>query len=210
MNWFDPHSLLDFLGTFAVVGVAVLIFIETATIVGSILPGDSLLFLLGMTLATKITWFPLPIAMLAVLLGAIIGAQVGFWLGHKFGRRMFTKEKAWFFTPKTVERTRGFLDKYGARALILARFVPVIRAVMPTFAGIADMSARRFFTFNVIGAVAWVIGLLGLGYGLGLIPFVQQNFGIVVLVFVILSSLPMPLELLRERVVSRRRAKKST
>jgi len=210
MNWFDPHSLLDFLGTFAVVGVAVLIFIETATIIGSILPGDSLLFLLGMTLATKITWFPLPIAMLAVLLGALIGAQVGFWLGHKFGRRMFTKEKAWFFTPKTVERTRGFLDKYGARALILARFVPVIRAVMPTFAGIADMPARRFFTFNVIGAVAWVIGLMGLGYGLGLIPFVQQNFEIVVLVFVILSSLPMPLELLRERVVSRRRAKKST
>jgi membrane-associated protein len=210
MNWFDPHSLLDFLGTFAVVGVAVLIFIETATIIGSILPGDSLLFLLGMTLATKITWFPLPIAMLAVLLGAIVGAQVGFWLGHKFGRGMFTKEKAWFFTPKTVERTRGFLDKYGARALILARFVPVIRAVMPTFAGIADMPVRRFFTFNVIGAVAWVIGLMGLGYGLGLIPFVQQNFEIVVLVFVILSSLPMPLELLRERVVSRRRAKKST
>lgn len=210
MNWFDPHSLLDFLGTFAVVGVAVLIFLETATIIGSILPGDSLLFLLGMTLATKITWFPLPVAMLAVLAGAIVGAQLGFWLGHKFGRRMFTREKAWFFTPKTVERTRGFLDKYGARALILARFVPVIRAVMPTFAGIADMPRRRFFTFNVIGGVAWVIGLMGLGYGLGLIPFVQQNFEIVVLLFVVLSSLPMPIELLRERLASRRREKKAT
>ena len=205
MNWFDPHALIDVLGTFAVVGVAVLIFVETATIIGSILPGDSLLFLLGMTLATKITWFPLPLAMLLVLLGAILGAQVGFWLGHKFGRRMFTKEKAWFFTPKTVERTRGFLDRYGARALILARFVPVVRAVMPTFAGIADMPARRFVTFNLIGGFAWVVGLTGLGYGLGLIPFVQDNFEIVVLVFVVLSSLPMPLELLRERIMARRK-----
>lgn len=209
MNWFDANTLISVLGTFAVVGVAALIFIETATIIGSILPGDSLLFLLGLTLATKLTWFPLPIAMVLVLVAAVFGAQVGFWLGHRYGRRMFTNEKAWFFSPKTVERTRAFLDKYGARALIMARFVPVIRAVMPTFAGIADMPPRRFLTFNIIGGVAWVVGLTGLGFGLGLIPFVQHNFEVVVLTFVVLSSLPMPIELLRERLRNRRQTSRA-
>ena len=203
MNWFDPADLIGFFGAFAVVGVALLIYFETATIVGSILPGDSLLFLLGLTLASALEWFPFPLALVLVFVAAVLGAETGYALGHRFGRRMFTREKAWFFTPKTVARTELLLSRYGARALIFTRFVPVVRAVTPLFAGIAGFPRAKFTTFNIIGGLAWAVGLTTLGYLLGMVPFVHDHFETVILAFVILSSLPMPIELLRERLKKR-------
>jgi membrane-associated protein len=203
MNWFDPSDWLSLFGSFAVIGVAILIYVETATIVGSILPGDSLLFLLGMTLASALDWFPLPVALLLVFVAAVLGAETGYSLGRRFGRRMFTREKAWFFTPRTVEHTEQLLERYGARALIFTRFVPVVRAVTPLFAGIAHFPRTRFTIFNIIGGLVWAIGLTLLGYLLGMIPFVHDHFETVILAFVILSSLPMPIELLRERLKKR-------
>jgi F-type H+-transporting ATPase subunit a len=163
MNWFDPHSLLDFLGTFAVVGVAVLIFIETATIIGSILPGDSLLFLLGMTLATKITWFPLPIAMLAVLLGAIIGAELvrkTFWFFASVF--IFVVATNWFgLLPGVGTIGYGFAGEHGFHVTD-----PLLRG--------ANADFNMTFAMSMVFFVLWTVWALQAN---GPIGFLKHIFG---------------------------------
>lgn len=207
MNWFDPNSIIVGLGAFAVVGVAVMIFLETATILGSFLPGDSLIFLLGLTLATALTTFPLWLAMLLVLLAAFAGSEVGFWLGRRVGPHIFERRPTFFFNPNVLARARNFLKKYGARAIILARFVPVLRALIPMFAGMTGFSSRRYLALNGIGGFLWVVGLMLAGFLLGQLTFVRENIELCVISVVILSSLPLPIELLRARL---RRNKKVT
>ncbi len=206
MNPFDPASLLSSWGAWAVLGTAVIIFLETSTLVGSFLPGDSLLFSLGLLLATTLTNFPLWLAIPVVFLAAVAGAQVGYWVGRALGRRMFRSESARIFNPRTLDRGRQFFAEYGNRALILARFVPVIRALIPAFVGMSHFPRKQFFALNVIGAALWVGGLMGLGFGLGQFPLVAHNVEWVILAVVILTSLPMPIELLRG-YLKRRRAR---
>lgn len=209
MQLLDAQLILGNLGAFAVVGVALIIFFETATILGSFLPGDSLLFLLGITLATWLDNFPLPFALALVFTAAVMGSEVGFFLGRKFGPRIFDRPAGIFFHQGTVIRTENFFLRFGGKAIILARFVPVLRALVPMFAAISNFERRRFFQLNLIGAAAWVIGLMLTGYFLGQIPLVQSHIEGFVLGFVILSSLPLPYELLRE-YFSKRRGTKNT
>jgi len=182
---------------------------ETATILGSFLPGDSLLFLLGLGLATipNLETFPFAIALAIVLTAAISGSEVGFWLGKKFGPLLFERRSTWFFNKKTVDRTAEFFERYGARAIILARFVPVLRALVPMFVGISHFEHKRFLRYNLIGGFGWVIGVMNLGYWLGQILWVHQNVEVVVLGFVVLSSLPFPIELLRDYLRRRKHAR---
>ena len=197
MNPFDPAALLAAWGTWAVLGTALIIFLETSTIVGSFLPGDSLLFSLGLLLASALTTVPIWIAIPVVFLAAVIGAKVGYYVGRVSGPRMFRNEKARIFNPGMLERGRLFFEEYGNRAIVLARFVPVIRALIPAFVGMSLFSPRRFWVLNVIGGALWVAGLMGLGYGLGFIPLVAHNVEWVILTVVVLTSLPMPIELAR-------------
>ncbi|CAB4910389.1 MAG: DedA family protein [Actinobacteria bacterium] len=199
VNPFDPQSLITAMGAFAVMGVAVIIFLETATIVGSFLPGDSLLFILGLALATYLTNIPFVPAMGLVFVAAVAGSQVGYWFGRKIGPRVFRRKRNWFFSPTTVERANTFFDHYGWRALILARFIPVIRALVPLVAGISQMKPRRYLVFNLIGGVAWVVVLMTLGFFIGRIEYVQHNIEWFVIGFVVLSSLPFPIEVLLAR-----------
>ena len=187
------------MGAFAVLGVAVIIFFETSTIILSFLPGDSLLFILGLALATYLNSFPIWLAIPLVLIAAVAGSQVGYWVGAKVGPRVFERKRNWFFSPTTVTRANEFFNQYGWRALILARFIPVIRAVVPLMAGIARMEARRYLLFNVIGGVAWVVVLMSLGYSIGNITYVQEHLEWFVIGFVALSSLPFPIEVLMAR-----------
>lgn len=198
MNLLDPQTLLMSLGTMAVFGAALIIFIETATIIGSWLPGDSLLFLLGLTLATWLNDFPIYYAVPIVILSAFLGAQVGYWVGKKVGPLLFQKDRGFFLNQKTVARTREFTDKYGNRAVILSRFVPILRALVPMFSAIGDMPLKKFTQLNAISAVLWVTTLMLGGYFLGQIPFVKEHIELMIVVVVVVTSLPLPLELLRE------------
>jgi membrane-associated protein len=208
LNWLNADTIIANLGNFAVWGVAAIIFFETATIFGSFLPGDSLLFLLGLSLATvpNLEKFPFALALLIIFVAAVGGSEVGFWLGKRLGPHLFERRSTWFFNAKTVERTQDFFTRYGARAIILARFVPVLRALVPMFVGISHFEWRRFLRYNLIGGFGWVVGVMNLGYWLGQITWVHQNVEVVVLGFVVLSSLPFPIELLRNYLRRRKHA----
>ena len=206
MNWLNADTIIANLGNFAVWGVAIIIFFETATILGSFLPGDSLLFLLGLSLATvpNLENFPFVLALLIIFVAAVAGSEVGYWLGKRLGPHLFERRSTWFFNAKTVDRTQEFFNRYGARAIILARFVPVLRALIPMFVGISHFEWKRFLQYNLIGGFGWVIGVMNLGYWLGQITWVHQNVEVVVLGFVVLSSLPFPIELIRNYLRRRR------
>ena len=204
MNWLDARSIIEHLGSFAVIGVALIIFFETATILGSFLPGDSLLFILGLTLGTWLTDYPFVAALLIVTFAAIAGSQVGFIVGLKTGPRLFKRKDGLIFNQKTLERTELFFERYGARAIILARFVPVLRALIPMLVAMTKFDSRRFLKLNILGGTVWVVGVTSAGFWLGHLKFVEQHVEMFVLGFVVLSSLPLPIELLRDFVARKR------
>ena len=209
MNWLDAQSIVSGLGNFAVFGVAAIIFFETATILGSFLPGDSLLFILGLALATWLTDYPLAAALLTVTVAAIAGSQVGYYVGKKTGPRLFRRKDGLIFNHKVFLRTEHFFEKYGSRAIILARFVPILRALIPMLVAMTNFDRKRFFRLNIFGGIAWVVGVTGAGYLLGHIQLVKHHVELFVLGFVILSSLPLPIELLREQLKTRAEKKKT-
>lgn len=204
MNPFDAQTIIDNLGSLAVIGAAAIIFFETATILGSFLPGDSLLFILGLGLASYLSSFPFPLAVLILFIAAVAGSQVGFWLGKRTGRALFKRKDGVIFNHKTQERTEKFFIRYGARAIVLARFVPVLRALIPMLVAMTSFDPKRFFKLNLIGGAVWVGGVMTAGYLLGGIKFVNTHIEAFILGFVILSSLPLPFEMLRERIKNQR------
>lgn len=204
MNPFDAQTIIDNLGNLAVFGAALIIFFETATILGSFLPGDSLLFILGLTLANYLSGFPFPLAVLILFVAAVAGSQVGFMIGKRTGRALFNRKDGFIFNQKTQERTEKFFIRYGARAIVLARFVPVLRALIPMLVAMTSFDPKRFFKLNLIGGAVWVGGVMTAGYLLGGIDFVKTHIESFILGFVILSSLPLPIEVLRERIKNKR------
>lgn len=197
MNWLDPQTILLAVSGYAVVAVFVLVFIETSFIFTSFLPGDSLLFVLGVTLAVSGTdLLRFSLGVVAVWFAAFAGSQVGFEVGAKIGPPLFERNHNWIFSPKTVAKTHELFERYGARAVILARFVPIVRALVPMLAGIGHLERNRFTRYNLIGASIWVGGFMASGYFLGEIPLVRNNLDSVVLAIVAVTSLPLPVELL--------------
>jgi len=197
LNWLDPQTILLAVSGYAVVVVFVLVFIETSFIFTSFLPGDSLLFVLGVTLAVSSTdLLRFSLGVLAVWFAAFAGSQVGFEVGAKIGPPLFERNHNWIFNPKTVAKTHELFERYGARAVILARFVPIVRALVPMLAGIGHLERNRFTRYNLIGASIWVVGFMASGYFLGEIPLVRNNLDSVVLAIVAVTSLPLPVELL--------------
>jgi membrane-associated protein len=204
VNPFDAQTIIDNLGNLAVLGAALIIFFETATILGSFLPGDSLLFILGLSLASYLAAFPFPLAVLIIFIAAVAGSQVGFMVGKRTGRALFKRKDGLIFNQKTQERTEKFFIRYGARAVVLARFVPVLRALIPMLVAMTSFDPKRFFKLNLIGGAVWVGGVMTAGYLLGGIEFVKTHIESFILGFVILSSLPLPIEVLRERIKNKR------
>jgi membrane-associated protein len=205
LNWLNAQEVVNAVGGYAVLVVCVFVFFETAIIFTSFLPGDSLLFILGITLATATSQpIPFPLASLLVLAAAIAGSQVGFEVGAKIGPPLFERNHNWIFNPKVVERTHQMFEKYGARAVILARFVPIIRALVPMLAGISYLERPKFLRYNLIGGATWVVGFMGAGYFLGGVPIIHDHLDQAVLAIVVLSSLPFPIELLRHWLQSRK------
>lgn len=205
MKWLDAQYLVATFGGYATFAVAALIFFETAFILTSFFPGDSLLFILGLTLAGSSSGIPFPIALLIVLTTAIGGTQVGFEIGKRLGPALFERNGGWIFNPKVVARSHELFERYGARAVVLARFVPIIRALVPMLAGIAYLERDKFFRYNLIGGAIWVLGFMNAGYWFGQLDWVKHNLEIAVLIVVVATSLPMPLELLRTWLMQRSR-----
>jgi len=203
----DPQSLIESFGTLAVLGCALILFVETATVLGSFLPGDSLIFILGIALSTSLD-FPIWLALPIIIAAAISGSQVGYWTGKKLGPAILNKRKRNFLlNEENIAKSHAIIDKYGPRAIVLARFIPVLRALVPLFVGMMGMESKKYLKYNVIGALLWGGVLLLLGWGLGNVPAVKENVELWIIGFVVLSSLPLPFEIARD-YLNRKRAKK--
>lgn len=172
------------------------IFLETGVVVTPFLPGDSLLFAAGTLAATG----SLHIWWLAALLfvAAVLGDTVNYWIGHLVGPKVFEKDRRWL-KRKHLERTHAFYEKHGAKMIVLARFVPIVRTFAPFVAGVGRMHYATFLTYNIVGGLLWTGIFLFGGYLFGNIPIVQDNFGIVVIAIVAVSLLPMAVEFIKAR-----------
>jgi membrane-associated protein len=211
LNWLDAQYIINAFGDYVALAVTLIIFLETAFIFTSFLPGDSLLFLTGLALATSTSWLPDWLGFILIWLAAFIGTQTGYWIGYKIGPPLFEQNRNFILNEKVLERTHEFFEKYGARAVVLARFVPILRALIPMLAGISRMDIKRFTQLNLIGATVWVGVFMLAGYWLGQIPYVKENLETTVILIIIFTSLLLPVELLRDRIsksISSRRSRR--
>lgn len=198
----DPNQLIQLLSTVLTgwAGYALLflvVFAESGLLVGFFLPGDSLLFTVGIVCGAGKLEIGAIIALLAI--ASIAGDGSGFLLGSTLGYRLFRNPRSKIFRREYLDRTHAFYEKHGGKTIIYAKFVPIIRTFAAFIAGVAKMNYARFLTFNVIGAVGWVTLMITLGYWLGNIPIVRQNFEKVVLLIIAVSLLPVALQLLNAR-----------
>ena len=208
IEWLQPETLITSFGAFAMIGVCLIVFIETGLLVGFFLPGDSLLFVTGLMVASGAIQFPLgdssftvPIWLACALISASawLGDQTGYFIGRKSGPAIFNKPESKLFSHDNVARTNSFFERYGARAIILAHFVPVMRTFVPVAAGIGEMPYKKFLRYNFIGVIGWVTGVTLMGFFLGKIPFVAEHVEYFTIGFVVISTIPIVIEVLRAR-----------
>lgn len=208
MEWLKPETLIASFGAFAMIGVCLIVFIETGLLVGFFLPGDSLLFVTGLMIAggnivfpTADGSFPVPIWLACIMISsaAWLGDQTGYWIGRKSGPAIFNKPESKLFSHDNVSRTNSFFERYGARAIILAHFVPVMRTFVPVAAGIGEMPYRKFLRYNFIGVIGWGTGVTLMGFFLGKIPFVAEHVEYFTIGFVVISTIPIVIEVVRAR-----------
>ena len=175
-----------------------IVFAETGLLIGCFLPGDSLLITAGLLAAAghlNIWWINV-----LLIAAAIVGDSVGYAIGARLGPRIFTREKSLLFNPKHVERTRRFYEKYGPKTIVIARFVPIIRTFAPVLAGVGVMEYRRFLFYNVAGGIGWVVSMSLAGYLLGhAVPNISKHMHVLVIVIIVLSCVPIAVEIYRER-----------
>jgi membrane-associated protein len=180
--------------------LSLIIFGETGLLAGFFLPGDSLLFSVGVVCGFG--FLKLPVLIGVLICAAIIGDNTGYFLGRSAGPLVFSRPRSRLFNPDHIQRAKEFYERYGGRAIVYARFVPVIRTCMPFMAGVAGMPYARFLTFSVFGAAGWIAAMTLLGYKLGSVPVIQKNIEVVVLAIVVISLLPVALQFVRRRSTS--------
>jgi len=173
-----------------------IIFMETGFVITPFLPGDSILFAVGALSALGL--FNIITIFLLVAFAAILGDTVNYWIGHYIGPRVFEKESK-FIKKEYLERTRLFYKRHGGKTIILARFIPIIRTFAPFVAGVGTMDYGKFIVFNIIGGILWVFTFLFMGYFFGNIPFVKNNFELVIIFIILISTIPIFLEIIKNR-----------
>lgn len=195
---FDIERWLD-KGGLAV--LALIVFAESGLFIGFFLPGDSLLFIAGfLSSEAGNNLLPaLPITAGVAFVSAVLGDQVGFWFGRKVGPTLFDRPQSRLFNPVNLTKAHAFFERRGPAAIVLARFVPIVRTFTPIVAGVANMRYRTFITYNIIGGLLWGVGVTTLGYFLGEIEFVKNNLEVAALAVVVVSLLPMAIEYRRHR-----------
>ncbi|MFM1791634.1 MAG: hypothetical protein RLZZ526_1961 [Actinomycetota bacterium] len=181
--------------------LGLIVFAESGLLVGFFLPGDSLLFIAGF-LASEAggnVLPPLPLVLLVAASMAIIGDQVGYIIGRRVGPALFARPKSRLFDPAHVDKAQAFFDKHGAKTIVLARFVPIVRTFAPVLAGVGRMDYRTFVRYNILGGLGWGVGLPVLGFFLGQIDAVKHNIEAAILGIVFLSVLPVIIEFVKHR-----------
>ena len=195
---FDPEGLNRLISSGGAPLVCTIVFIETGFFVGFFLPGDSLLVTAGILSAGG--FIPLKWLLLPVMLCAIVGDQIGYWIGRSAGAALYRREDSLFFHRRHLQRAHDFYEKYGGRAVILARFVPIIRTFCPPVAGAARMPYGRYFAFDICGGTLWVGAMILGGYALGRsVPNIGERIHYVIAAVILVSVLPVIISLLRAR-----------
>jgi membrane-associated protein len=198
----DPTALLQAVGPWVLAVIAGIVFIETGLLF-PFLPGDSLLFTAGLLSARL--GLPIPVLVTVAAVAAFAGDQTGYLIGRRLSGRLF-RPGARIFKPQHRDRADEFFDKYGARSLVLARFVPIVRTFLPPVVGASSLPYRKFVLWNAIGGVAWTLILVLAGFWLGRIPVIADNVELIAVLIVAVSVVPIAVDLLRRRRSSRREA----
>lgn len=207
--WLDPETLINGFGAFALIGVCFIVFAETGLLVGFLLPGDTLLIITGLLTFAGVIEIDIWWVALSIGLAAFLGGEVGYLIGHKAGPRIFERKETGLFSIENVRRTNAFFERFGGVAVILARFVPIVRTFAPVAAGVGHMDYRKYTLYNLIGAIIWGVGLTYAGYLLGYIPpvadFVREYIDLILLGAVVGTLIPT----VWHYVQSTRKAKKA-
>lgn len=196
----DPQALIEKGGYLLLFAI---IFAESGLLIGFFLPGDSLLFIAGMasagTLGRNDIQFNIWVVLVGVFIAAVAGDQVGYLFGRKVGPSIFRRPDSRLFKHENVEKAQAFFDRHGPKAIVLARFVPIVRTFCPIVAGVGRMHYGTFVRYNVVGGLLWGVGVTLLGYFLGNVSFIRENLEIAILCVVALSLVPIVIEVLRSR-----------
>ena len=200
-GFLDPERLID---TFGLLGIFAIVFAESGLLVGFFLPGDSLLFTAGFLASSPSSvadelHLPLLPLLLGTWIAAVAGDQVGYLFGQRVGPALFRRPDSRFFKQANVDKAQAFFDKHGARAIVLARFVPIVRTFAPITAGVSNMEYRTFVRWNLVGGTLWAIGVTLLGYFLGQVDVIEENLEVAILLVVAISLLPIAFEIVKAR-----------
>jgi membrane-associated protein len=200
-DFLDAEHLID---TFGLLGIFLIVFAESGLLIGFFLPGDALLFTAGFLASAPSSvddslHLPLVPLILGIWIAAVVGDQVGYAFGTKVGPALFNRPDSRFFKQANVEKAQEFFEKYGPRAIVLARFVPIVRTFTPITAGVSNMEYRTFVRWNIIGGTIWAFGVTLLGYFLGQVDVIEENLELAILTIVAISCAPIAFELLKAR-----------
>ncbi|WP_267241594.1 DedA family protein [Streptomyces sp. PR69] len=195
-SWLDPDFLINEFGLY---GVLAIVFAESGLLIGFFLPGDSLLFTTGLLTTTGVLDTPLWQTCTLIAIAAILGDQAGYLFGRKVGPAIFNRPDSRFFKQENVQKAHEFFEKHGPKSLVLCRFVPIVRTFTPIIAGVSRMNYRSFLTYNIVGGILWGVGVTLLGAALGQITFVREHIEAILVGIVLLSVVPIVIEVLRAR-----------
>ena len=194
-----PEDILASLGPLALIVACLIVVAETGLLLGFFLPGDSLLFTVGLMIGGGVIDSPIWLACLSIALSAILGDQIGYFIGKSAGPAIFKRPDSKLFSSKNAERAEAFFVKYGSKAVIFAHFVPIMRTFIPVAAGVGKMKYSYYTRNNIIGAFTWGISVPLIGYFLGNIAFIREHVIVVTLAMIGLSFIPVILELIKAR-----------
>ena len=207
--WLDPENLIAGFGAFALLGICFIVFAETGLLVGFLLPGDTLLIISGVLTFTGVITVDIWWVCLAISAAAFLGGEVGYLIGHKVGPRIFERKETGLFSIENVKRTNGFFERFGGLAVIVARFVPIMRTFVPVAAGVGHMDYRKYSLYNAIGALIWGSGLTYAGFLLGYIPplrdFVTEYIDLILLGAVAVTLIPTILHYVQSMLKARKK-----
>jgi membrane-associated protein len=206
----DPEGIIQAAGPWALLVVCFIVFAETGLLVGFLLPGDTLLIITGLVTFYPGIGFDIWWVCLFISLAAFLGGEVGYLIGHKAGPRIFERKETGVFSVENVKRTNAFFERFGGLAVILARFVPVVRTFAPVAAGVGHMDYRKYTLYNLIGALIWGAGLTFAGYLLGYVPFlgdfVREYIDVILLGAVLLTVIPTVIHYIQSSRKAKKRA----
>lgn len=189
-------DLAALIQTVGLLGVYTIVFVESGLLIGFFLPGDSLLFTAGFLAAQGI----MDISLLTIgsFIAAVAGDSVGYWIGHRYGRKLFQKEDSLLFQKSHLRAAEAFYEKHGGKTIIMARFMPFVRTFAPVVAGIGQMKYSTFLSYNIVGGALWAIGLTLAGYFFGNIPIIKNNFEKVIFLIIFVSVAPAAYHILKD------------